>query len=156
MDIFSGLMKGFGGFIPQDDPDAKILTATSDLNELREKEKGVYEKIGRKAISEIGEKPEYSELINELKLIALNIKTAEEKLSAAKLEKEEKQKQKDAEEAALEANFCPECGTENAVGAKFCNSCGSKLGGEAKSFCTECGAENPKASKFCQQCGASI
>ena len=40
-DFFGGLMKGLSGFMPQDDPDVKIMNAQNDLNDLLKEEENI-------------------------------------------------------------------------------------------------------------------
>ncbi|WP_312613342.1 hypothetical protein [Oscillibacter sp.] len=44
-DLFGGLMKGLSGFMPQDDPDVKLMSAQSDLSDLQQQETAIYADI---------------------------------------------------------------------------------------------------------------
>lgn len=58
-DFFGGLMKGLSGFMPQDDPDVKVMMAQSELNDLQKKEAELYMQIGKQALElEQGRFPE--------------------------------------------------------------------------------------------------
>ena len=46
-DLFGGLIKGLSGFMPQDDPDVKLMSAQSDLSDLQQQETAIYADIGR-------------------------------------------------------------------------------------------------------------
>ncbi len=141
---FGSLFKGLSGFMPQDDPDVKIMTAQSDLSDLRKKELELYAEIGKKALAAGGQFPE---LENKLKLVETNIAEAEQKLSGAQAEKDAKDSAKLAEEEAL---TCPSCGNINPEGVKFCQECGTKLG---VLKCSKCSAILTPGTRFCGECG---
>ncbi|MDD2503793.1 MAG: zinc ribbon domain-containing protein [Clostridia bacterium] len=141
---FGSLFKGLSGFMPQDDPDVKIMTAQSDLSELRKKELELYAEIGKKALASGGQFPE---LENKLRLVEANIADAEQKLSDAQSEKEAEDSAKLAEEEAL---TCPSCGNINSEGVKFCQECGTKLG---VLKCSKCSAILTPGTRFCGECG---
>lgn len=146
-----GLMKGFSGFMPQDDPNVKIMNAQSEVTDLKERESAVYMEIGKLAYERNpGAFPEQS---NSLKLIQANLAAAESKLAGLQ------QAKTAAEQAAKEAaeqSACPSCGTQNPEGVKFCQECGAKLGAPQKVFCTNCGQQNPPGTKFCGGCGQKL
>lgn len=153
-DLFKGLgglMKGFSGLMPQDDPNVKIMNGQNEVNSLKEQESAVYTEIGKLAYEKNpGAFPEQS---NNLKLIQSNLAAAQAKLLALQ------QAKTAAEQAAKEAaeqSLCPNCGTNNPEGVKFCQECGAKLGAPQKVFCTNCGQQNPPGTKFCGNCGQKL
>lgn len=143
----SGLMKGLSGFMPQDDPDVKLMTAQSELADLQKQETELYAEIGKQVLANIS--GQFPELENKLRLVQENMTAAAEKLSSAKSEK-------DATEAAKRAadakRTCPQCGNHNEDGARFCEECGHKLG--SAPLCHECGAQLAPGTRFCGSCGA--
>lgn len=141
----SGLMKGLSGFMPQDDPNVKIMNAQTEINELKKKETEIYAEIGRQVLAERAGR--FPELENKLQLIKMNLLEAERRLKSAQEEKESIEAAKKAEEKAL---TCPSCGTYNPEGVKFCQECGSKLGALK---CSGCGAELTYGTRFCGECG---
>jgi DNA repair exonuclease SbcCD ATPase subunit len=142
---FGGLIKGLSGFMPQDDPNVKMMTAQSELSDLQKQETELYAEIGKKALSAGGQFPD---LENKLKLVQANIAEAERKLNSAKAEKEAQDSVRRAEEEAL---TCPSCGTISPKGVKFCQECGTKLGTPK---CSQCGASLTPGTRFCGECGA--
>lgn len=142
----SGLMKGLTGFMPQDDPDVKVMTAQSELSDLQKQETELYAQIGKQALAKGGD--QFPELESKLRLIRENMSLAGEKLKNAKLEKEAKEAAKRAEDAE---RTCPECGSRNPDDSKFCLECGRKLGALQ---CCQCGAELAPGTRFCGSCGA--
>ena len=76
-------MKGLSGFMPQD-PDVKLMTAQSDLNDLRTQETELYAKIGRQALAQ---GRAVSELESKLRLVQENMAEAQARLNA-QLEKD--------------------------------------------------------------------
>lgn len=142
----SGLMKGLTGFMPQDDPDVKVLTAQSELSELQKQQTEVYAQIGMQALA--AGRSQFPELENKLRLVQESLVVAEEKLKSAKLEKEGKEAAKHAEDMK---RTCPACGTLSTDDSKFCQECGHKLGAAQ---CRQCGAELPPGTRFCGSCGA--
>lgn len=141
-----GLVKGFSAFMPQDDPDVKLMTAQSELNELQQKETALYADIGRAAL--LQESGRYPDLEGRLKLVQENMAGAQKKLTAAREEKNAKEAARQEQDAA---RTCPVCGTYNPEGTKFCQECGVKLGG---SKCGKCGAPLSPGTRFCGKCGA--
>ena len=55
----SGLMKGLSGFMPQDDPDVKIMNAQNEINDLRKKETEI-RRVGRRVMAEAHQFRNYS------------------------------------------------------------------------------------------------
>lgn len=147
-----GLMKGLTNFMPDDDPNAKVLKTTSALQELQTDEARILGEIGQKILPELGGRADFDSLVTELKIVREKMAKAQEELSAAKSAKE--QTAKEAAAAQAQAR-CPVCGYDNAPGTKFCQDCGGKLGGD-KTFCTSCGAQNPPGTRFCGECGARV
>jgi ribosomal protein L40E len=147
----SGLMKGFSGLMPQDDPNVKLMNAQNEVNDLKDQESAVYMEIGKLAYEKNpGAFPDQS---NNLQLIQSNLAAAQAKLNDLQQAKQA------AEQAAKEAeqqSLCPNCGTRNPEGVKFCQECGAKLGAPQKVFCTNCGQQNAPGTKFCGGCGNKL
>lgn len=145
----SGLMKGLSGFMPQDDPDVRILNAQSDINGLEEQETALYAELGKAVLARSpGQFPEQE---GRLKLIRANLAEAQAKLAAAQGEKA----QKDKAQQMADAQFtCPSCGFRNPDGVKFCQECGAKLGVNLQ--CPSCGAAITPGVRFCGECGARL
>lgn len=147
-DFFGSLMKGFGGLIPQDDPETKIYLAQNTIKELKAEEEAIYAKLGRKLLPMLKDQPEYADTLEELRVNEKKCQEAEAQLgqlkSAAEKAKQEKQ-----------ALYCPDCGEENPSGTKFCQGCGKKLGQTAV-HCPQCGSENKAGTKFCGDCGTKL
>ncbi|MDF2537251.1 MAG: hypothetical protein K0S76_272 [Herbinix sp.] len=150
---FGGFMKGLTSFMPQDDPDTKVFTATNELNELKQKEVEIYAAIGRKVYQSISNQPEYSDFVYELQQNQYRQEKAQELLRLAEKEKSEKNK---AMEEDLEARTCPNCDTLNPEGVKFCQECGAKLGQKNQYVCAKCGFKNPPQTRFCGECGNKL
>ncbi len=145
----SGLMKGLSGFMPQDDPDVKLLNAQSELNDLNAQETELYAQVGKSALRRYpGQFPEQEE---RLRLIQTGLVAARAKLDGAKAEKDAKEKE---QKLADERQTCPSCGTRNPDGLKFCQDCGTKLGVSAG--CPRCGAKFAPGVRFCGECGARL
>ena len=141
----SGIMKGLSGFMPQDDPNVKIMNAQSEINELRKKETEIYAEIGRQVLAE--KTGLFPDLENKLQLVKISLQEAEQKLKSAQEEKLTIEAAKKAEEKTL---TCPSCGTYNAEGIKFCQECGSRLG---TLRCSGCGTELSYGTRYCGECG---
>lgn len=147
-DIFGGLFKGLSNFMPSDDPDAKIFSATNTLNDLQQQEEQIYAKIGKKVLPLINGNAEYTDLLDELRVVQKKLVEANATLKAAQAEKE-------TAEQASESALCPGCGQENPPGTKFCQNCGTKLG-SAFIVCQGCGAKNKAGTRFCGECGNKL
>lgn len=148
-DIFNGLgglMKGLSGFMPQDDPDVKLMSAQSELSDLQMQEIELYAEIGKQALAR--EKGQFPALEAKLDLIQTNLQEVSQKLQSAQSEKEAKEAARQAEEAA---HTCLACGNLNPDGVKFCQECGAKLG---VLKCVRCGAPLSPGIRFCGECGA--
>ncbi|MEL1136555.1 zinc ribbon domain-containing protein [Desulfitobacterium sp. THU1] len=148
-DLFGGLnvlMKGLSGFMPQDDPEVKVMNAQSDLSDLRKQETELYAEIGRQLLSK--NSGQFPELETKLKLVQANLTEAQSKLEAAQAEKMQKEQ---AEQLTEEKCTCPECGYRNLENIKFCQECGAKLGA---SNCRQCGVALAPGTRFCGECGA--
>ena len=148
--LVSGLAKS--GFVPQDDPEVKLINAQTDLTDLKNQEAEVLVDIGRQAFAQ---NPDAWPHAAKLNLIRSNIVDAENKLNALNAERDAAQKEKEAMERAQEAEdakkCCPSCGHINAEGINFCQECGAKLGAV---FCGTCGAQLQPGIRFCGGCGA--
>ena len=153
-DIFGNLMKGLSGLMPQDDPDAQLLRLHTEVNDLKKQESELYAQIGMAAAEQYGLES-FGETADRLKLVQANLTAAEQKLSDARLQAEERKRAEEerrrAEEEVRAGRTCPQCGAENPEGTKFCRECGQKLA--VKTVCPSCGAENASGTKFCQECG---
>jgi len=144
-----GLMKGLSGFMPQDNPDVKIMNAQTALEELKEKETKVYADIGRKALAD--SPGAYAEAEERLKLIQADMRDTLSTLDAAQSEKEASDREA---QRADEMRTCPQCGTYNPEGVAFCQECGAKLGRETK--CPSCCATVAPGVRFCGSCGTKV
>jgi len=155
-DLFSGLIKGLSGIIPQDTPDMKIFNIQNSIKELDEKEEKLYANIGRKLYNP----QEHTEYTPELELIAKNRENFQLQLSEAQKEKHEIERAKQEAIALQEAKdaerSCSQCGTYNDEGVRFCQECGNKLEAAKPSFCGNCGTEVPADKNFCGKCGQKI
>lgn len=144
-----GLMKGFSGLMPQDDPAVKVFNAQAELEDLKKQEMELYAEIGKKALTTCGDKG-FPEISARLRLVQENQKQAESRLSAANAEQ---RAQEQAEQQAKALRICPACGTENPDGIKFCQECGTRLGVSTNLNCPACDASNPPGTRFCGECG---
>jgi DNA repair exonuclease SbcCD ATPase subunit len=148
-DLFGGLgglMKGLSGFMPQDDPDVKLMKTQSELNELQNQETELYAEIGRQSL--LRSSGQFPELENRLKLIQANLKEMQSRLEV--IQEEKKKKEQEAQQVEEQCT-CPACGYRNSEGVKFCQECGVKLG---TSNCKKCGAAIAAGIRFCGECGA--
>lgn len=152
-DLFGGLgglMKGLSSFMPQDDPNVKLMQAQTEIEDLKKQENELFAEIGRKAYAE---NPSAFPQNDRIKLIQSNIVSAQAKLETSKSEQLEAKK---AKEQAENARLCPNCDTLNPEGVRFCQECGSKVGLITSAFCQGCGKENPPNTRFCGGCGMKI
>lgn len=163
-DIWTGLVKGLSGLMPQDDPDVKILNAHTELKEFAAKEEKVYARLGRQVYETDGGQG-YPDIKAELELLLANRRAAEECLRVAKEEKAEKERieaeERARREAEEQAHSCPNCGAYNSEGTNFCQECGTKLSqpvqaAAPKRFCPNCGVEISAGQRFCCGCGTKI
>ena len=148
-DLFGGLgglMKGLSSFMPQDDPDVKLMKAQSDLHDLQNQETELYAEIGKQSL--LRNSGQFPELESRLKLVQANLSEAQAGLEAVQ---REKTKTEQAQRQTEEQCTCPECGHRNLEGVKFCQECGAKLG---SSNCRACGAVLSPGTRFCGECGA--
>ncbi|WP_455636356.1 zinc-ribbon domain-containing protein [Parabacteroides sp.] len=160
MSLLDGIVKGLSGILPQDDPDVKILNAQTELKELVAKEEKAYARLGRQVYEADGGES-YPEMKTELDLLAAGRREAEERLRAAKDEKEAAERaaaeERARREAEEQARSCPNCGHINPEGTNFCSECGTKLAPPAaqaaKRFCSNCGSEIAVGYRFCSACG---
>ena len=152
-DLFGGLgglMKGLTNLVPQDDPNIQAFTAQSEVSSLRSQESEIYAEIGKAVVAQQGPDA-FGELGAKLKLIQMNLASAEGKLTTMKQQAEEAEKKAAAAAAALR---CPSCGHDNPEGTKFCQECGTPMAPKGPSFCVSCGAELAAGTRFCGECGA--
>lgn len=162
--LIDGLVKGLSGFLPQDDPDVKILNAQADLRTFPDKEKEIYARLGR-AVYEADGAESHPEIKAQLEALLQSRKEVEERLQAAKLEKEARDKaaaeEKARREAEEQARSCPNCGSYNPEGTNFCQECGTRLAQPvqqevANKFCPNCGAAIAPGHRFCSGCGTKV
>jgi len=143
----SGLMKGLSGFMPQDDPDVKLMNVRTELSDLENQETAIYAQIGKLTLAKgSGQFPEFEE---KLRAVQTGQKEAQIRLKAAEKEKEQKEKE---EQMAEQQSTCSSCGFRNPEGVRFCQECGTKLG--VVSVCRACGAKLTPGVRFCGECGA--
>lgn len=152
-DLFGGLMKGIGAFMPKDDPNVKLFQSQSEISDLQSTELELYAKIGKKVFPDIKDREEYSDLVAELNFTQRKLQAVQEELAAAQNIKSE-QEQKEQEQ--LRSRTCPNCDTVNPEGVKFCQECGARLNPSTKVRCQECGAEFPAGTRFCGECGRQL
>lgn len=143
---FGGLLKGLSSFMPQNDPNVKLMTAQAELADLQRQETELYAEIGKQALER--EKGQYPALEGKLELVQRNLQEITQKIQRAQMEKDEQDATRKAEEADL---TCPSCGNMNQEGVKFCQECGMKLGAL---YCRECGEKLSPGTRFCGECGA--
>lgn len=152
-DIFGGLMKGLGAFMPKDDPNVKLFQSQSEISDLQSKEIELYAKIGQKAFPSIKDLAEYNDLVTELNFTQRKLQTAQDELRAAQNIKTE---QEQKEQELLKSRTCPNCDTVNPEGVKFCQECGARLNQSTKVICQGCGTEFPEGTRFCGECGRQL
>jgi hypothetical protein len=145
----NGLMKGFSNFMPQDDPNVKLMNVQSEINDLQNQEIEIYAEIGKLVINRgTGQFPE---LEQRLKLVQTNLANTQAKYNQIKAEIEQKEKEK---LRAEEQCTCANCGFRNSDGVKFCQECGSKL--STSTQCPKCGAKLVLGVRFCGECGTRL
>lgn len=152
-DLFGGLVKGLGAFMPKDDPNIMLFKAQTEMSDLDNREQEIYAEIGKKVYSSICENPEYSDLVSELNFIIKKREAAKQELQQAQESKTEREKE---EQQNLQTRTCPNCSSLNPEGVKFCQECGSRLNQATKITCQGCGAEFPIGTKFCGECGRQL
>lgn len=152
-DIFGGLMKGIGAFMPKDDPNVKLFQSQSEISELQNRELELYAEIGRKAFPNLKDQTEYGDLVAELSFTQKKLQSAQDELKAAQNVKTE---QEQREQELLRSRTCPNCDTVNPEGVKFCQECGAKLNLSTRVRCQCCGAEFPAGTRFCGECGSQL
>jgi len=145
-----GLMKGLSGLLPQDDPQVKLMTAQTQVSDLKKQEADIYTEIGRLAFQQ--NPGAYPAQADRLRLIQTNLADAQSQLDQTS---HANQAAEEAAKQAREALTCPNCGTVNPEGTKFCQDCGTKLG-VLKATCPSCGVENPPGTRFCGGCGTRL
>lgn len=152
-DLFGGLMKGLGSFMPKDDPNVMLFQTQGEMSELQNRVQELYAEIGKKVLPALKDQPEYADLITELNFTQKKLKTVQEELQAARNIKSE-QEQKEQEQ--MKSRTCPNCDTLNPEGVKFCQECGARLNLSTKARCQRCGAEFPAGTRFCGECGGQM
>jgi len=152
-DIFGGLMKGLGAFMPKDDPNVKLFQSQNEISDLQNRELELYAEIGKKAFPAVRDQAEYGDLVQELTLVQKKLVLAKDELRAAQNSKTE---QEQKEQEALKSRTCPDCGTVNPEGVKFCKECGAKMILSIKLTCSGCSAEYPAGTRFCGECGMKL
>lgn len=150
-DLLGGLMKGLSSFMPQDDPNVKIMKAKTEISDLESQKGKLFEEIG-KAVYEKGDNPEFQTIFDKIKIIDQDIEKAKQNLQTVESEKTAIDKENADAKAA---RTCKNCGFENEEGMKFCSECGTKLG-ITKKVCSQCGAEYSDSTAFCGECGARL
>ena len=143
---FRGLMRGLSGFMPQDDPDVKLLRIQSETEDLKNQETEIYAEIGKQAL--LKGSAQFPELEGRLRLVQTNLARVQSNLETAQAERSAKELEKQQEEAQ---STCAVCGHRNPDGVKFCQECGAKLG---PAVCISCGAQLAPGTRFCGECGA--
>ena len=152
-DIFGGIMKGLGSFMPQDDPNVKLFQSQTEISELQNKEQELYAKIGSMLLPEVKDREEYRDIVEELSYIQKRLKAAQEEMKAAQNIKSE---QDQREQENLQSRTCANCDTVNPEGVKFCQECGARLNQLSRMKCPGCGAEFPAGTRFCGECGTKV
>jgi ribosomal protein L40E len=147
-DAIGAFVKGLSAFLPQDDPDVKVMAARSELERLQSEETALYAQIGREALRR--SPGQYPEQERGLAALRAELFQAQEKIGAAQAEKDARDA---AKRAADEAAACPSCGTRNSGGTKFCQECGARLSAQK---CARCGAALPPGARFCGECGTKM
>jgi len=148
-DLFGGLgglVRGLSGFMPQDDPDVKLMNLQTRLGDLRGEETAALAEVGKQALAEFpGRFPEQEA---ELARVRGKLAAAEAELKGAQQARQQTEQAQKREEALC---TCPRCGFRNPDGVRFCQECGAKLG---PAVCRACGAELAPGTRFCGACGA--
>jgi predicted amidophosphoribosyltransferase len=139
-------MKGLSGFLPQDDPNVKLMTAQAQIKDLKDQEDAIFAEIGRTAYAQ--NPGAFAAQASKLALIQANLTQAEASLAEANQAQEVAQ-------AAQAALTCPNCATVNAEGVRFCHDCGSEIGAP-KPGCPACGETYALGTRFCGGCGAKL
>ena len=102
-DLFGGLgglMKGLSSFMPQDDPNVKLMKAQSELNDLQNQEIGLYAEIGKQSLLRHG--GQFPELESRLKLVQANLTEAQARLEAVQAEKTKKEQEEQRKTASMQ------------------------------------------------------
>lgn len=150
--LFGGLLKGLSSFMPQDDPNVKLMNAQSSLSDLKKQKNDVYAQIGQRALQQYGN-GFCTDLTSKLERIDAEMEELQATLNKAQAEKERIEAE---QKAAAEKATCPNCGTRNPDGLKFCQECGSRLGIVTKITCPGCGFVNEAGTRFCGECGTRL
>ena len=151
-DLMGGLMQDLSGFLPEDDPNVKVMVAQKKLCDLQKQEEALYAVIGKQAVERDGLEA-FAVHADQLKLVQQNILEAKNTLDLAVREQEERGID---ESRRVCLCTCSCCGHENPDGTKYCERCGAKLLEWEKLICLHCGAELLPNALFCGQCGCKV
>lgn len=150
-DIFSGLLKGFGAFLPQDDPEVKLMNLQSQLSDAKQALQNSYAALGLALLPTIEKDERYKKELDLIAVYKHQVATLQTQLDDFMREKQEREQ---IAQSQARASYCQACGSANEAGAKFCQDCGKKLGGLLT--CSRCGKENPLDTRFCSECGTRL
>jgi len=133
--------------------DERLSAIAEEMAVLEKQRLDTLAEIGEKAIPELREKPELTELI--VKANELTEKICELREREASL-LEEKERAEKEERDRIAKLTCFSCRTVNPESARFCEKCGAQLGIPPREYCTACGTMNQPGMKFCGECGTKL